>query len=197
GQLTADSRLSAAAGSQLSKSLEELGKSRSLFGALLKPDAALNMLVHLALPENLRQVLGPVIDDEIKKDVEKEKDAAKRALAEQVLEAIKPSLKAGELDALIQLGGPETGKTYDVLVAAKIKDGEKISEALRSVFNVLPGPEKALIHLDAEKVGSVSIHRLDAQSKYDAQAKQFFGDNPIYVAVLPEAVLIAGGPKGL
>src|SRR5207245_10830426 len=107
------------------KSVDELGRSRSLVGALVKRDAALNVLVHLALPENVRQVLGPVVDEEIRKDVEKEKDAAKRALAQQFLEAIKPSLKAGELDALFQLNGPTSDKTYDVLVGAKIKEGAK------------------------------------------------------------------------
>src|SRR5262249_34905367 len=61
----------------------------------------------------------------------------------------------------------------------------------------LPAPEKALIHLDAEKVGDVNIHRIDAQSKYDAEAKKVFGDNPLYVAVLTDAVVATGGPKAL
>lgn len=196
-ELTADISFAGAAGSSLAKSIAELGRSQSLFGGLVQPNAAVSILVHLGLPDAVRQALAPAIDEQIGKDIAKEKDAAKRALAEQLLNAIKPSLKAGELDGLVQLSGPSSGGNYDLVAALKIKEGAKVAAALRTVANALPAAEKALIHLDAEKAGTVSIHRLDAQSKYDAQAKALFGDNPVYVAVLPEAVLLSGGPKGL
>ena len=125
----------------------------------------------------------------------KEQDAAKRALAEQFLNAIKPTLKAGELtDSQISVRRAAT--SMGVLVALKISEGDKVLKPLRSLVNVLLVAENALDRSGRRKIGDAGIYRINAQQKYDAQAKQIFGDNPVYVAVLPRSFWCQPAPRG-
>jgi hypothetical protein len=196
-QLTVDGRFAAKSGSTTAAGIAELGRSKSLFGALVKPDDAFSILAHFSLPEGIRAQFAAVVEEPARKEIAKQTDAAKRALGEQLINAIDPSLKAGEFDGLLQIQGPSADKKYDLLAVLKIQDSAKVDEALRSAVNAMPPAEKALVELNADKAGNVNIHRLNAQARYDEQTKAFFGDNPLYVAVTSHAVVVSGGPRGL
>ncbi len=61
----------------------------------------------------------------------------------------------------------------------------------------LPADVQELVKLDADKAGDVAIHRIDVQKKADANFRRVLGDNPVYFAIRPDAVLVALGDKGL
>src|SRR5262249_50409756 len=126
-----------------------------------------------------------------------EKDPNKRQVAEKLYNAILPTLKAGELDAAVELRGPTENKHYAALAALKLKDGQKLEKVLRDLRDQVPQPERDKIKLDAESAGSVKIHRLDVQQQFDEQAKKLFGDNPIYIALRNDALFLTGGEGGL
>jgi hypothetical protein len=195
--LVAEANLTGASGSPLAKEFAHLGQSQSLFGGLTGPDAAMSALLHVALPDQVRTALGPAIDEGIRSGLAKEKDAAKREQARRFLDALRPTLKAGVFDAGFRLGGPVADQHYTFLGGARLKDGQKLEQALRDLVNILPPREKSLVKLDAEKVGDANVHRLDAQKTFDANARQTLGDNPIYLAVVPDALWLAAGPDGL
>src|SRR5262249_10254398 len=103
-------------GSKLATDISALGKEKSVFGGLLRPDAAFQALVNVSLPENLHKSLSAVIDESIAQALSKEEDKAKRQKAEQVLKALEPSLKAGECDAAIVLREPAAEGKHHTLV---------------------------------------------------------------------------------
>src|SRR5262249_1712157 len=154
--------------------IADLGRSQSLFARLMKSEDAMNLLLHVSLPEDIRKALEPLIDAQIRKDVEKEKDAAQKAMIQQFLGAIKPSVQSGELDGLLHIAGPVDGSKYDMIGGLKIKDGATVLEAIRSFVKSRPAREQALVQMDADKAGDTSIHRVNVQSQLDEQAKRIF-----------------------
>jgi hypothetical protein len=196
-ELTAEASLSGKPDSELAKNLAALGGTPSLFGNLAGADSAISGLIHFALPAEVRKALVPVIDDGIRATLLKEKDKAKRALAEKVLNSLAPTLKAGELDAAVDLRRGSGNKHYRLVAGVKVQDGAAIDQALRELLKELPGEQRGRIKIDAETAGDVKIHRIDVQKDLDEHARKNFGDNPFYVAVRSDALFIAGGDNGL
>jgi hypothetical protein len=197
GEIVGEISLAGKPGSTLAANIADLGKARSLFAGALGGESALTILVHGALPPDLQKSLGPVVDEAIQKGLEKEQDAAKRALGEKVARAVAPTLKAGRLDLVLRFLGPNTHHHYTLVAAAEIKQGARVEQALRDVIGTLPESERSKFKLDAETADGVKIHRIDAQGNYDAKAKEIFGEHPFYVAVGEHRLVVAGGPNAL
>jgi hypothetical protein len=195
-QLTADLEISATSGSKLAKEFAELSKAKSRFAGLVRDDNAASGLARAAVPPDLREQFAAAIKDAVKQGLAKEPDDAKRPHAQQVLKALEPTLKAGEVDAAFSVRGPSADKKYTVVAGFGLKDGLEVEKTLRELLKDVPPAERALIKLDAETLGGVKIHRIDAQRKFDAQARNLFGDNPIFVAFRPDAVLVTVGENG-
>jgi hypothetical protein len=183
-------------GSNLATAIAELGQGPSVGAGLISSDSAMSVALNVALPENLRTALAPVIDEGVKKAVNKEENQVKRDLLDGLLKAVTPTLKMAELDGAIDFRGPGAGELYTAVAALKVKDGPAIEEAIKKVIKSLPEDQKAAIKIDFDKVGSINIHRM-TPDKVDTRTRERFGDNPIYIAVREDAVLIAGGEKGL
>ncbi len=184
-------------GSQLATSIADLAQAKSLFGSLIHRNSAASILVHYALPDKLRKTLGPRIDEGIRKIVEHEQDETNHALAEKVLKALAPSLKTGELDMAVDLRGPSAKKKYTLVAAIKVKDGESIEQAIKELVKGLPEEVRDLVKFDAEKVGEVNIHRIDAEKFINEEDRALFGTEPIYLAISSRAMYAAGGEHGL
>src|SRR5439155_20286683 len=78
GELSMELSLAGKPGTKLAASFADLNKATSLFAGMLRPDAAFNVLAHAALPQNARQVIVPALEEGIRRELSKEKDAAKR-----------------------------------------------------------------------------------------------------------------------
>lgn len=189
--------LAGKAESELAGSIATLGASTSLFGGLATSDSAAKMIVHLALPESIRKAAGPVIDEAIRTNLEKEQDQAKRALGEKVLKTLSPTLKSGELDMAFDMAGPSATGHYSLLIGLKVREGTEIEKVARELAAQLPEKDKAQVTLDADSAGSVKIHRLNIEKHLDEDAKKTFGEHPFFVAARNDAVFIAGGEGGL
>jgi hypothetical protein len=197
GRLLGDMTFSGKPGSTLAKEIENIGKTQSLFGGLISSKAAINFLLHPVIPEDVRQAIGPAVDEGFKEALAKEKDAAKRELAEKIFKAIEPSLKAGELDVAFSFRGPSKENHYTFLAAAKLKEGDKIEEALKELAKKAPEKDQAKIHFDAEKSGDYKIHKFDVQGDMDEKARAILGKHPVYLTFRSDAVLVTGGARGL
>jgi hypothetical protein len=197
GRLNGDMTFSGKPGSTLAKEIENVGKNQSLFGGLVSSKAAINFLLHPVIPEDIRQAIGPAVDEGFKEALAKEKDAAKREVAEKIFKAIEPSLKAAELDVAFSFRGPSKENHYTFLAAAKLKEGEKIEEALKELAKKAPEKDQAKIHFDADKSGDFKIHKFDVQGDMDEKARAILGKHPVYLAFRSDAVLVTGGARGL
>jgi hypothetical protein len=184
--------------SKLAAGIAELGQGKSLFGALFTENAGLRGELTLALPESLRKAFSAVIDENIAQALEKEKDPAKRKAGADFIKGLEPSLKAGEFDGCVVLQPPSgAGKFHTTIVGVKLKDGAALEKAVRNLVPVLPPDVQALVHLDAETVGGVKVHRLDAQKQYDEKTKKVYGDNPAYLALRDDALFLSVGENAL
>jgi hypothetical protein len=197
GRLTGDMTFTGKPGSTLAKEIENVGKTPSLFGGLISSKAAINVLLHPILPEDVRHAIGPAVDEGFKEALEKEKDASKRALAEKLFKAMEPTLKSGEVDLAFSFRGPSKENHYTFLAAAKLKEGEKVEEALKELAKAAPEKDQAKIHFDAEKSGDYKIHKFDVQGDFDEKARAILGKHPVYVSFRSDAILVSGGARGL
>lgn len=195
--LSAELSLSGKPGSSLATEMATVGKGQSLFAGLAQPDSAVTFGLHALLPEHLRKNLGPVIDEGFTNALAKEKDAAKRALAKKLLDAIAPTLKSGDIDVAANLRGPAADQHYTLVAAIKVKDGANIETAFKDVLKDLPEADKQKIKLDAETIDGVKVHRLDIQKDLDDEGRKLFGENPLYLAMRPNAVFLTGGVDAL
>jgi hypothetical protein len=191
-EVTAD----AATGSKLATSLAGLGDVRSRFANLLSKDAALQGLVRLTLSEALRDALRPVIDESIARTLDRSENQERREQAEGFFKRLKPTFDSGEVDAVAVLRAPAGGGAHTLLLGYKVKDGEAVDRAFHEVVKGLREGDRARIKLDADRAGSVNIHRLDVQQDFDENGRQAFGDNPLYLAIGPDAAFLVFGADG-
>ncbi len=164
----------------------------------MSDQAAIRGLAHATLPENVRKALGPVVDEDLAKALAKEQDKEKRERATEFVNALKPTLKAGEFDGAFAVRAPAgEGKHHTVVVALKIKDGTQLDKAFRDTVKGLPEKDRDSIKLDAEKVGDVAVHQVNAQKNFDEKARRALGENPVYLAFRDDAAFIALGDNGV
>jgi hypothetical protein len=195
--LTADVTLGAKPGSTLATTIDKLGQAKSLFGGLLRDDAAMNALLSYSLPDKLRAALTGVINEAAKKALAETTDAARQAQVKRLMEALLPTFQSGDIDLALSLRGPGAGDRYTLVGGVKVKEGEKLGKTLRELIEGLPENERAKIKLDRDKAGGTAIHELDLSKGFDAKARETFGEEPVYVAFRPDAAYFALGEDGL
>ena len=196
--LVAEGSLTAKAGTKLAALIADQGKLTSRFAGLIGSDSAFSLVARSVYPEDLTEAIVPFIKEHAKNHLEKVKDQAKHEQLAKVLKALEPQLKlVGNSDCAIDVRGPSANKLYTVVAAHNLVDGKALEKQIPDLVKGLPAECQALIKLNAEKAGDVAIHRIDVQKKADAKYTHVFGDNPAYVAIRDDAVLVALGEKGL
>jgi hypothetical protein len=196
-KLAIEMALDAQPGSVLAADIRKLGQEKSLFPSLLTRGAALNGLTHVILPEEIRKALDPVIDEGLARAVKEEPNEAKREQVAKIIKAVAPSLKAGEFDGALSLRGPSAAKRYTLVLGVKLRQGGALETTLRQLLKAIPEEDREKIHLDAASADGIKIHRVNAQKTFDKKARAAFGDNPVYVAIRPDALFVALGENGL
>lgn len=196
GDLALSASMAGKAGSPLAATIKNLGRARSITASLIGSDSALNSTLNLSVPQKMRALLTPVIEQQEKKALEKETDRSRREAFDSLLKAINPTLKSGEVDVSADLRGPFESGLYTLVAGIKVQDGAGIDKALRQIVGQLPPKQRKIVTFDVEKVGSVAIHSV-APDKNDKKVQQMFGDNPLYVAVRNNELVVAMGEKGL
>jgi hypothetical protein len=145
----------------------------------------------------MRAAFESAVEEGLRKEVDKEKDQAKREQAEKILKVLGPTLKSGDLDVAIDVRGPGASKHYAVLAALKIKEGDGIDKLLRDVVKDVPPKDREVLKLDADTAAGLKIHQLDVHKHFDAEARRLLGDNPVYFAIRGDALFVAAGENGL
>jgi hypothetical protein len=196
-QLTADVNLRAKSGSKLAERISKMGQRKTLFAGIVHKDAAMNALLNLDLPPEVRNALGGIIDDALKQIAKDLKDDARQKQARELLDALKPSLASDELDFALSMRGPNAANKFSMIVGLKLQDGIKVQSLLGELIKDLPDKEQKKIQLNADKVGDVGIHKLSVQDSLDPGSQQMFGDHAIYVAFRKDAFFLALGEEGL
>jgi hypothetical protein len=189
-------KLTGKPGTDLATNITDLGKVKSLAASLVGSNSAASAIVDVSLPARVRNALVPLVDEREEKLLDRQPDKARRELLSTILKAVNPTIKSGKADAGVDLRGPNADGLYTLVLGARIKDGKAIEKTIRRLVSEIPADQKETVKLDVEKVGDVSIHRVMPE-KTDEQFRKAFGDNPFFVAVREDALLVAGGDKGL
>jgi hypothetical protein len=190
-----DVKFKAKPGSQLAKEMNS-ARSQSLFTGLAGANDAIRLVGSVVLPEDARKAIGPAIDELTKKALEEEKDEGKKALLKAGIETIAPTIKAGEIDLGAFVRGPDANGHFTIVGGLKVKNGKGIDEFVHKVFKEMPEKDRAKITLDADSVGSMKIHKIDADDM-DADGKKVFGTTNVYVGISDNMVLVGLGMDGL
>jgi hypothetical protein len=196
--ISADMTIDGKKTSPLQAGIAKLATMPTPFTGVTRKGAAMNSSINLMFSEKFAKAFGEAIDEKVKAALEKEANPGKKAGAEMFLKILEPTLKSGQLNGAVSLRlSPGAEEGNGTLVAAlKLKDGEKIEQALRKVVADAPPQDREKVKWNVAKAGSVNIHRIDAQEAYDREAQKLFGKSPIYFALAPEALFVAIGKDG-
>jgi hypothetical protein len=188
-------RLDGKAGSTLVKNLAGLVPTSSPAAGLVGKDSVMGGILSLALPEPIRKATAPAIDEAIAKALDGQ-DANVKDLLEPLVDTLKPTAKAGKFDLGVEMRGPAKKGKYSLVACLQVEKGEAIEKAFKDLLDKLPADVKEPITTDVAKVGSVNIHRIK-QKDVDKQAREMFGDGPLYLAVRGDALFLSMGEEAL
>ena len=117
--------LTAQPGSELVKTLQDAGKIKSPFAGLMVKNAAFRGSVDAHFPEAVHNAFAKLIEDAAQKGLGDITDPAKRKQAQELIDALMPTARAGQLDAFFGMAGPENHH-YTFLAAVKVAEGDKL-----------------------------------------------------------------------
>ncbi|MBY0232027.1 MAG: hypothetical protein K2W96_22310 [Gemmataceae bacterium] len=185
-ELSLSASLDGAKGSALAKDIAALGKLSSVAAGVLGKGAVFSASARLELPEAMRKAAAGVVDEAVSQALDRIA-AHEREVAEPAVKAVAPTLRAGLLDAALQLVPGKGGKMV-FLASARVQDGAKVEAAMRKLLDALPEKSRKGIKLEAHK----GIHAVENKSAHET-----FGEGPGYFAFKGDALLLAFGEEGL
>jgi hypothetical protein len=179
-------------GSPLAKQIADESGRESRFGPLA--GAAAQGALNVAVPDDLRAALTAALDDSFKQALDHEKDPTKKAHAKKAYATIAPTLKAGQLDVVLGLSGPNAAGKYTLFGGLKVKDAAGIERAVKELVPEIPDAKaKAAITLDAETIGGTKVHKI-VPPEEDPETRFIFGEKATVLVAFPkDAALIVFG----
>lgn len=186
-------------GSKLAKDIMSIREHKSVVGgALASKDAALNINLSVGLPANLKQSFPPVVDELLKAVQKQGKIPAEiQTKAEPLVNALLPTVKAGELDLGFTMVGPDKNDHYTLVAGLKLVDGKKVEQAIKDIAKKeLPPEVSGLIEFDAEKLaGGASLHVAKIADQIDEKGQKVLGKSDLYAAFRDDLLVLAIGPN--
>lgn len=201
-ELAVNFAVTAKPGSDLARSFQTIGDLKSPLPGILKKDLAFQGAFHLALPEDLNQAFGKVIDEVTQKSLIGIQDPRKKKQAETLFKAMLPTAKSGDFQVVAAILGPKDDR-YTFLSALKLKDGAQLGQTvhdlIKEALNDIPPAERSKIQLNFDSAGAVKIHKFQLPKEATANGvlEQLAGDNHLYLAFRDDAVFVALGKDAL
>lgn len=188
--------LSGKANSRLAESIAQMAQAKSRFAAL-SDSGAMKLLLHWPLADDLTHAIRPVVDEAVRRTMQNSDADTIRTQAISVAMALEPTLDPGDLDIGFHLASPGKDKLCSLILGLKVREGEKIDAALRSLVKSLPERDRERFKFDVGRAAGVSIHRADVADFFDEKLLSLFGNQPIHFSISGDAALVALGPGGL
>lgn len=184
--LAAELSLTAKSGTTLAKLIQNVGNKPGTAGklpAMSNPLASFH--TRLALPESVRDKLKPGVDALLDELVEKS-DANGRDFVKQILDALAPTLLAGELEVGVTASGPDEKGTLGFAAIMKMKEAKALEKLLLKFAPFIPEDEAKLDLLE-DKVNGVSLHRVTLM--YEEQTKKF-GTDTVWLGISDSLLVV-------
>jgi len=193
GEVRLDARLTAKPGTELAKTIRGLDGRPGVALPLPEARKLFTLDAKLGLPEGAKESFAPLVDA-LLADVVKNAPKDQRIPLQLVTDALKPTLKSGELDArLAATAGPKSG-TVEVFGAVKTVNGVEVERLAKFVAGFAPA-EAAKFAFDTATVGGVKLHSVTVKSP---EMRAAFGTQTLGLGTSDARFLFAvGGGKAL
>ena len=196
GQLALEASLDGKENSVLATNLAAMGKAKSRLASLNHADAAFAVQTHFTIPKKLAALFTKMSRKEFDDSQKSEKDPEKVEFGERFWKAIEPTLLAGELDYFLGFYGPEKDGHFTLQSALKLQHADALDKLFRVLAKKLSGKETEFFKLDVKKIGSVSVHQLDAQALGTSALEKALANEPISIGTTDDLLFWASGAVG-
>jgi hypothetical protein len=200
-EMTLEMSLTPKAQSKLEHALAEIGNAKTPLAGLLTDDPGLQVLFNIPFPDDLRQAMADsfveLVREQVKKEENKPKTKEQEVMIAQLQRILSPMMAHLHFfEYFFALRGPNPNGKYLTVTAVKYT-GPSVEKEVREVIESMKPEERAHVHLDAEKVGNVRFHRFDPGDDADGKFGQWFGKEPVWIAMSSDAIYYAAGESGL
>ncbi|QJX00134.1 hypothetical protein [Frigoriglobus tundricola] len=197
-ELSAEVTLTAKSGTATAKNITALGRKTSLPAGIVGAGAAsvARGNVSVAVTDGMKKDYADLIDLMLAEAL-KNPPGGQEELAKQLVGAIGPTLKSGELDASSAFIGPDAKGQYQVIAAFAVKEGKGIEKLLKDVVKQF-GPmieQAGTVKFDVETVGNFSLHSFELQN-VDDKLDKVFGTKTIWLAISDTCIAFSVEPDG-
>jgi hypothetical protein len=189
--LSLEVAFSAKDGSNLAKVFRGLSGRTGIGSALASETAPVAAgEVKLALSDEARQSLGPVLDALVQEAIDKAKENDK-AGAKLALDSVLPTAKAGELEAAFAVAPWDAGGKLSAVAAVKVVEGAGIEKTIKTFAAFFPNTPQATarFEFDAKKVGGVALHKITIASS--PELKEAFGTETLWLGTSDRLLLLS------
>jgi hypothetical protein len=191
--------LSGVKGKKLARDIQSIRDNKSVVGgALASGDTAFSWNLSVGLPAGLKKSWGPVADDAMAQAMKEANIPGEvMAKAEPFFNALKPTVKAGELDVGFAFVGPDKDDKYTLVAGLKVAEGKKLEGVIKEAMKDLPPEASGFFKMDEETLpGGVKLHRLATANEIgkDPNGVKVFGKSDGYLAFRDDLVVVAVGP---
>lgn len=200
-ELSAEVTLTAKTGTPLAKNFTALGRRTSLpAGIVGVATPAVQANAKIAVPDTMKKEYTAAIDA-LLADVVKKAKPQEEEIVKQLVDAVAPTLKAGELDFAAALTAPDAKGRHQFIAALSVEDGKNIEKFVRDISGFAGGA--ADFTFDIEKIGGFALHKVEFNNTNDKYEKIFgtktiwfaFSDKTLVVSIDPDGTLIRKGLK--
>jgi hypothetical protein len=195
--LSAEVTFTAKTGSTTAKNFTALGDRTSLpAGIVAAANPAARGSVKIALTEGLKKEYAAAVDA-LLADALKKAPADQEEVVKQIIDAVSPSLKSGELDAAGSLVGPDSKGHYQLVGAVAVKEGKGIEKLLKELVKQYGQFVEGFVtfKFDTETVGDFTLHRIELK-QLDEKFEKIFGTGNIWLATSDKYIAFSVEPDG-
>lgn len=182
-------------GSKLAEKLRQMEGAPSRFASLAEKAPA-SAIVNLSLPKEICDGLLEVFDKSGKDAVKQKNNEGERKLTQQIIDALRPTVKEGRIHLGLMTQGPDNQGLFSLVAGMEVKDGEKIEKALQDLHQFIPLPIRVLVQLEPKKVEGQSVHRM-VLPVTKAKEQDLLGEKlKVHVALKNDVLWVTGEPEG-
>jgi hypothetical protein len=118
-------------------------------------------------------------------------------VAKQVVAAVGPTLKAGELDAAAALVGPDAKGRYQFIGAFAVKEGKGIDKLLKELEKQYGDAIAGAVtfKFDVETIGDFKLHKIELKQN-DDKFEKIFGTGTVWLAISDKYLALSIEPDG-
>jgi hypothetical protein len=195
--ITAEVVVTATSGSPTAKTFAALGTKTSLPAGIV---AAANPVsrgnAKIAAADSLKKDYVAAVDA-LLAEAAKQVPADQEDAFKQVVAAVGPTIKSGELDVASTFIGPDAKGHYRFIGAVGVKEGKGIETVLKALVKqygqFVEGD--VTFKFDEEAVGDFTLHRIDLKH-IDDTFDRTFGTNKIWLATSDKVIVASIEPDG-